>query len=134
LKTVVVDASIVLGWFFKDETQNKAAVELLEAFLRREIRLIAPVLLEYEVLNGLLIAHRRNRLDFDMALQAWQGFQELGLELIDVSAAGEAVLRTAEDAQITAYDGAYLALARSEKAELATTDKNLAAASKIARM
>ncbi|MHB8054495.1 MAG: type II toxin-antitoxin system VapC family toxin [Candidatus Aminicenantales bacterium] len=134
MRTIVVDASVVLGWYLADETRGGEVLALLDSFVREEVRLIAPVLLEYEVLNGLLLASRRGRLELETAKQAWRGFQALGMILADIAAEGDDVLRASEDTGLTAYDGAYLALAAREKAELATMDKSLAAAAKNERI
>ncbi len=130
MKTVVIDASVVLGWFFRDESTPSPAVLLLQDYLLENVRLIAPRLLEYEVLNGLLQGTRRGRLKIETARCAWTGFRELGLEFVDESVDGEAVLEASFLSDLSAYDGAYLALAVKEKAELATADKALAAAAR----
>jgi predicted nucleic acid-binding protein len=134
VRTVVVDASVVLGWFFPDEPSRSSAVVLLQEFLLDHVRLIAPRLLEYEVLNGLVVASRRGRLDPDPAANAWSGFQALGIELMETASDGDRILQIAGETGLSAYDSAYLAAALRENAFLATFDKNLAAAAKAKRI
>ncbi len=132
VKKVVADASVVLRWFLPDEERGATALALLESYVREEIRMVVPSLLVFEVLNGLLIASRRGRLEIATALQAYRGFQALGLEVVDMEADGPEILRIAAQTGLTAYDAAYVALARREKAELLTNDVRLSqAAEKI---
>jgi len=132
VKTVVVDASVALRWFLPDEEHGDKALALLESYVRGEIRMVVPSLLGFEVLNGLLIASRRGRLEIATALRAYRGFQALGLEVADMGADGPEILRIAAQTGLTAYDAAYIALARREKADLLTNDARLSqAAEKI---
>ncbi|MBE3117267.1 MAG: type II toxin-antitoxin system VapC family toxin [Candidatus Atribacteria bacterium] len=132
MKTVVVDASVALRWFLPDEERGDKALALLESYVRGEIRMVVPSLLGFEVLNGLLIASRRGRLEIATALRAYRGFQALGLEVADMGADGPEILRIAAQTGLTAYDAAYIALARREKADLLTNDARLSqAAEKI---
>ncbi|MCX6568124.1 MAG: type II toxin-antitoxin system VapC family toxin, partial [Candidatus Aminicenantes bacterium] len=121
-----------LRWFLPDEERSDKALALLESYVRGEIRMVVPSLLGFEVLNGLLIASRRGRLEIATALQAYRGFQALGLEVVDMGADGPEILRIAAQSGLTAYDAAYIALARREKADLLTNDARLSqAAEKI---
>jgi len=132
VKTVVVDASVVLRWFLPDEECGVKALALLESYVREEIRMVVPSLLGFEVLNGLLIASRRGRLEIGTALQAYRGFQALGIEVADMGADGPEILRIGAQTGLTAYDAAYIALARREKADQLTNDARLSqAAEKI---
>ena len=132
MKTVVVDASVALRWFLPDEECGDKALALLESYVRGEIRMVVPSLLGFEVLNGLLIASRRGRLEIATALQAYRGFQALGLDVADMGADGPEILSIAAQTGLTAYDAAYIALARREKADLLTNDARLSqAAEKI---
>jgi predicted nucleic acid-binding protein len=131
VKCVVVDASVVLRWYLADEGKGGGwrGLDLLEDYVGGKIRLIAPAILDYEVLNGLVIACRRGRLDEDFAREAYRAFKALGIET-GAGAEGEAIIAAAFASGLTAYDAAYLALARTENAELATADWGLAEAAK----
>jgi predicted nucleic acid-binding protein len=59
----VLDASLALQWFLEDEADRKYSLGVLS--ILSEKRAIVPVLWFYEVGNGLLMAHRRNRISFD---------------------------------------------------------------------
>lgn len=119
---VVVDASVVLKWQLDDEEYIPQATALRNDFyILNAIKAIAPHLLIYEVINGILTAARRKRLAPDKALEAMNNLMQVGVELEEVEPGR--VLQLASKHNLTAYDAAYLALAESEGCELWTGDK-----------
>jgi predicted nucleic acid-binding protein len=125
MKRVVLDASVVLNWFLPDEEEGQMALEFLEKHLAGEIQLVAPSLLEYEVLNGLLYAGKRGRIKEDIIRKAAEGLAGLGIELKPSS---PRVLKFAGAFGISIYDSAYLAVAEAEGCPLITADDRLYAA------
>ena len=116
-RLLVVDASVVLKWQLDDEDHIPQATALRGDFYALgAIKVIAPHLLVYEVVNGILTAARRKRLDSDKALEAIHNLMELGVELKEVEPG--TVLELALRYNLSAYDAAYLALAESEGCEL----------------
>jgi len=80
-----------------------------------------------EVLNGLLMAVRRSRIEPGDTLMLWGRLTDLPIEAeaaLKVDRA-KAVLALGEKHGLTAYDAAYLELARREQLPLATLDKEL---------
>jgi predicted nucleic acid-binding protein len=121
-RLVVVDASVVLKWQLDDEEHIPQATALRNDFYALNvIKAIAPHLLVYEVINGIVTATRRKRLDSDKALRVLDNLIELGVELKEVEPAR--VLGLALEHNLSAYDAAYLALAESEGCELWTGDR-----------
>ena len=119
---VVVDASVVLKWQLDDEEYIPQATALRNDFYAQgAIKAIAPHLLIYEVINGIVTATRRKRLTSDKALEVINNLIELGVELKEVEPAR--VLELALEHSLAAYDAAYLALAESEGCELWTGDR-----------
>ena len=118
---VVVDASVVLKWQFNDEESILQAASLRDDYyVRGTVKAIAPQLLTYEVVNGLITAVKRKRISSNEAVQAMGNFLALGIELRAVEA-----LRLTEialNSGLTAYDAAYLALAEDEQCDLWTGD------------
>ncbi len=124
VQVVVVDASVVLKWQFDDEECVAQAVTLRDDFyLRGAIRVIAPQLLTYELANGIAVAARKKRIAPDKAAEAMSNLLALGIELREVEPLSS--LELALRYNLSAYDAAYLALARAEKCELWTGDKAL---------
>ena len=121
-RTVVVDASVVLKWQLDDEEHISQAVALRDDFYAiGTIKAIAPYLLIYEVINGIVTAIRRKRLASDKAHEVMDNLIELGVELKGVESGR--ILGLALEHNLSAYDAAYLALAESEGCELWTGDK-----------
>ena len=121
-KLVVVDASVVLKWQLDDEEYIPQATALRNDFyVHGATKAIAPHLLFYEVINGILTAARRRRLDSDEAVEAVCNLMSLGMELRAVEPGR--VLKLALEHNLAAYDAAYLALAESEGCELWTGDR-----------
>lgn len=125
MKRIVIDASIVLKWYLIDESNSKAALEILERLVFQELCILAPNLLEYEVLNGLQIAGKRGRIPQRMRLLAAEAFLGLGIELRDISSNYEKVLHFSKVYDLTVYDSSYLEVASTEGIDLITADEKL---------
>jgi predicted nucleic acid-binding protein len=125
LKTIAIDASVVLKWYLDDETHGDAALSLLNRFVANEVDLVAPALLEYEVMSGLIIAQRRGRIPESTLIDAISAFQGLGIKLEGISGLGSRILFYAEKYARSAYDAAYLAVAEHVKGDFVTADKAL---------
>ena len=118
----VVDASVVLKWQFDDEDCVSQATALRnDYFARGAVRVIAPQLLMYEVVNGIATATKRKRLSPDKAIEAMGNLVALGIELREVEPLR--VLEMALRHNLAAYDAAYLALAEAEQCDLWTGDR-----------
>jgi predicted nucleic acid-binding protein len=120
----VVDASIAGAWFLPDEHSAPA-----ETLLKRLRETVAPVpsLFWHEVRSLALTAERRARLAPGEAALALGRLRQLPLE--DAGPGEDAVvLALAKTHRLSAYDAAYLALARERALPLATLDRRLAQA------
>lgn len=122
----VVDASVTLTWCFEDETTEASQAVLRRLFVEGGL---APGHWPVEVANGLLSAERRGRLAHGKLASARRvlGTLPVGIASMDLEAAVVA-LDAARAFDLTAYDAAYLELARSRGLGLATLDQRLAAA------
>jgi predicted nucleic acid-binding protein len=125
LKRIVIDASVVLKWYLFDEEHGQTALEILDKYVSYEVELFAPSLLEYEVLNGLLIARKRGRIEKKVVLTAIEGFINLEIEQKNVLCLYSGIMDFSESYGLSAYDSSYLALAREEGASLVTGDETL---------
>ncbi len=126
----VVDTSIALAWGMPDEGSPTA--DRFWKQVRSGAPLHVPSLWWFECANALVVARRRNRLTRDQAEKLGRLFGSLPL---DTAAApgGDAIARLqvlAERNNLSAYDAAYLDLARRLMVGLATLDKRLAAAAR----
>ncbi len=59
----IIDASLTLGWYLKDEEDRSYNLEVLAGLKTNEG--FVPFLWTYEVSNGLVMAHRRKRLSIE---------------------------------------------------------------------
>lgn len=125
MSTLVVDASVVLKWFLRDEKFGDRALDLLDRFVRDELDLTAPSLIVYEVINGLVIAQRRGRIAEEKVLSAISGFLDLGITFVDVTGLEEKVLHSCRDFNCSAYDASYLAVAERSSLSFVTGDERL---------
>ena len=120
----VLDASTTMTWCFIDEST---------AFSRSLLKRLSgayaevPGIWPLEVANVLLISERRKRIDSLAAdnFLALLSRLDIRVETGTQIAAGAFVLELARRYRLTAYDAAYLALAKKKGLPLATLDKNL---------
>lgn len=122
-KLTVVDASVVLKWQLDDEECVTQATALRDDwYAHGAIKVIAPHLLVYEVVNGMATATRRKRVAPDKAVEAMSNLLALGVELREVEPLR--ILEVALTYNLAAYDAAYLALAEGENCDLWTGDRS----------
>jgi len=123
LKQAVIDASVVLKWYLADEQHGEKALGLLNKYISNELHILAPSLLEYEVINALVIARKRGRIEEETLLSAIDGFLGLGIELKNLSMFSTRVLHYCKVYNRSAYDASYLALAEEDGIPLITSDR-----------
>ena len=122
--TFVVDSSVTLTWCFEEE--RTAATEYLLDMVT-DSGAIAPALWPLEVLNALLVAEKRKRVDFTRRHELISALRSLPITL-DTKTSSQAWMTTnqlAEQYRLTIYDSAYLELARRLTLPLATLDADL---------
>ena len=121
---IVLDASVVLAWCFEDEQSDYAdhVAGLLESD-----GAIAPSILPFELANALGSAERRARLSADAIpqLRYLLGALPIEIEPISIRASLDPILEVARAFRLSAYDAAYLELARRLRLPLATLDDHL---------
>lgn len=118
----VVDASVVLKWQLEDEEAVAQALALRDDYLlRRRIDLVAPSLLVYELTNGMLTAVRQRRLLQDRAQEGLANLLAAGIQM--VPADPYRIFSLSVQWRLSAYDGAYLAIAERLNCEVWTGDK-----------
>lgn len=125
MKRAVVDASVILKWYLLDEAHGSQALALLQQCTAGELEILAPSLLTYELMNGLVIAGRRARLDQDTISLSFSGFMSLGIRFYEVSLFADKVFQYCRLYGRSVYDSSYLALAEHEGVDLITADERL---------
>ncbi len=128
---IVVDASVALAWCLKDETSDFADRALERVIAEGGS---APAHWPMEVANGIRSAERRGRIDEEEIAQVSQLLDRLGIEVVPVelTTAMWSILDAARAHDLSAYNAAYLDLARFRRVPLATLDDRLRKACKSA--
>ena len=123
---LVADASIWLAIFLQEKDSEKWVNSLSEA------PLFAPDLLPYELVNGVLRAHRRKRVVLEASgNQLLLLLPELEVTWLPKDQWWAEALRIARQREVTIYDAAYIAVAKVEKTNFCSLDeKQLSAAKK----
>jgi predicted nucleic acid-binding protein len=125
VKQIVIDASVALKWYLMDEENHHEAMNMLTEYIAGDLDIIGPSLLEYEVINGLIVAGRRGRIPEKDIMSAIDGFTGLGISLHSISLYYDKALDYCWKYGISLYDASYLALAEKAKAQVITADSNL---------
>jgi len=126
----VLDASTALSWAFDDE--GDAGAEVLD-HLDEGVALV-PSLWPYEVVNGLAVGLRKDRLTQEEAEAFLVDLMRLDIRVHDAPVDSATLLATAIDHRLTAYDASYLHLAKAQGIPLASDDRALRQAAREAEV
>ena len=125
MRRAVLDASVVLKWYLPDEDHGQPALDLLNSYLSDDLEIIVPSLLEYEIINSLVVAQKRGRIKEEVILSAIEGFLNLGIKTVRVAGLYPRVLHFYRMYSRSTYDASYLALAEAEQIHFITADETL---------
>jgi len=120
----VLDTSVVLKWFRRDETGAEEALALREAYLGGTLSITVPDLLLYEL--GSVLRYKPD-LDCGKVRSAVESVLAMGLSLHAVTREG--LIRAVEISfahDVTVYDAAFIALAEELRSDFITADERLA--------
>lgn len=124
----VVDASVVLTWCFPDE--NSTLARRVAEMFKYGHSAIAPSFWPHEVLNALLVGEKRKRISRHLIRTFLTDLATLPIALqeLQADAVFDRVQPLSREHGLTAYDAAYLDLARTNGLPMATFDDNLMSA------
>lgn len=120
MEAKVVDASAIAAVLFSEPQAG-----IVEARIAG-VRLVAPILLEFELAQVCLKKVRRHPQFREQWRAAHRLRTDLRIEYVGIDS--DQALGLAETTRLSAYDASYLLLARALDAELVTLDHRLAAA------
>lgn len=121
---LVVDASVVVKWYFPEQF-SEHALSILDRALADETSLVAPDLMLYEVANVLWKSVRGQRLALEEAELALQHLVRSPIRLIEASLVASRALQIGADTGRTTYDASYLAVAEVFDTATLTADERL---------
>jgi predicted nucleic acid-binding protein len=121
----VVDASVVLAWAFPDENSD-VAVRVTRRFQQGDVALV-PAFWPHEVLNALLVGEKRKRISAELVQTFLTDLEALRIvpELVPAREVFVRIRSISHEHGLTAYDAAYLDLAKMRSLPIATLDHDL---------
>lgn len=121
----VLDASAALSFVLNDEfsAQSRRILDHVVAH-----GAVVPSLWRSEVANGLLSAWRRDRITDEGVAHALVGLERLHIDVDVAHPDGSELIALGWAFDLSAYDAAYLWLAKERQLPLATRDRQLAVA------
>jgi len=122
---LVVDCSIALAWYAKDE-RTAFTEQLLAAF--GDVTYFAPALWRLEFVNSMMSAQRRGRMSAERLHEALREASMLPILFEPLNLSVAEVGRRAREHSLTPYDLVYFELARRRGIPLATRDRALVSA------
>jgi len=129
LTRFVLDASVALRWFLSNPVPVYA--RRVRRLMLDGARAVVPALWHLEMANGLAVAVRRGIVtaaDADQSLTDIENLLGQAIESDPALVSVRQALTTARTFQLSAYDAAYLDVARRERLPLVTLDEDLRAA------
>ncbi len=122
--TLVVDASVAIGWVLRDEDPAYAQAVLEQVLVDGAL---VPAIWPFEIANVLLSAVKRKRLTADEIPKAMSLIESLPIEIEPATNAPmvRRLFEVGRDFSLTAYDAAYLDLSFRSGLALATADSGL---------
>jgi predicted nucleic acid-binding protein len=122
---IVIDASVLLKAYFRDERGHDSAQDLMKIYARGDYDFMAPSLITYELVNACSVAHRKGRMRLDLAREILNEMFSLEIIKKDVDPLGERILEISCQYRQSAYDASYVALAEAERCDFVTGDEKL---------
>ncbi len=120
MKKYVIDTSIAVKWFCRDENDAEIALQLRQQLLDGICSITAPDLLIYELANAL--RHNPNFTGKDVKA-ALDSVFEMGIDIREAD--GSVIARAVDIAfrfNVTVYDACFMALSQIEKKSFLTAD------------
>lgn len=118
----VLDSSFVLSFLLPDENHEKVK-KVFKEYSDGELQFIAPIILPFEVVNGIKSAHLSKRINQATAIYLIEDFLELEISFYEVSF--KEAFSISDSNSLSIYDAAYICLSRAESLDILTLDKKM---------
>lgn len=124
MRKVAVDASVCLKWIFEEEDSEKAR-SLLTLSEKGDILLLAPMIWEYEIVNGFASSLLKNKLSYIQSKKLLKMVLKASPQMISTHDLLLKSLANCHKYKISAYDSAYVTLAAENRIILVSADEKL---------
>jgi predicted nucleic acid-binding protein len=114
---IIIDVSVIMAIII-DEPEKEFAIKLT-----KDISLLAPQMISFEIGNALTRVYKRHILDEKEIIEAYKEYKKIPLKIVEVDM--ENALNIAYKYTIYAYDAYYLETAKRLKIPLLTFDVNM---------
>ena len=122
MKQIVIDANVVVKWFIEEKNSTNARI-LRDKFIGKEIKLITPSLLYFEVFNALKYSKLFNQAELN---DAGESLENYGLNVITIKKKiREQMVKIAVEHDLSIYDASYLGLSIAMETILCTADEKI---------
>lgn len=121
---IVVDSSVIFKWFDIDEENHLEARKFLRKHLSKEIEILIPDLLLYEITNAWATKTKLNEKDIKENLERLERYSLLIIP-VKFQLLNKAVLFS-KKYQVSVYDATYAVIAEEKGSELITADDRFA--------
>lgn len=122
-ESTVLDSSVVLKWFRKDEIWRDSALQMRQIYLDGHMLIYVPDLLIYEIAN---VLRYKPDLTNQQVQEVLDSLYDLHIKIVEISQEMiKGAIRLAYSYGITVYDAAFMALAESLKVPFVTADEKL---------
>lgn len=122
MKQIVIDANVVVKWFIEEKDSSKARI-LRDKFIGKEIKLITPSLLYFEVLNALKYSKLFNQAELN---DAGESLENYGFNIITIKKKiREQMVKIAVEHDLSIYHASYLGLSIAMETILCTADEKI---------
>jgi len=121
---IVIDAGVILKGYFADETGHEYAQLIIKEYAEGIVELHAPQLIMYEIVNALVVAGNRKRIDNEQINEIIAAIREIEIKLLpigDIQRLFDISLKYGR----SAYDAAYIFLAETLNMKMVTADAKL---------
>lgn len=124
MKSVIIDASVALKWFF-DEELKEVAEKIFDQIEARKIKAIVPEIFYLEMSNICSMKSRRKLAEPSLVMTYFSKILDIGLERHLHETIADVALEYSLQMEVSVYDASYLALAEIYGVPLVTADKKL---------
>ncbi len=124
MRNLVVDSSVCMKWAFEEEG-SEIARRILTDYQNDKILLFSPAIWEYEIVNALASAVHRKKISPLKSTNYLNLFIQSKPQIISLSDLLKPCLENTNRYQISAYDSAYVTMAKENKMLFISADEKL---------